>query len=346
MTGRQPRQPRRRRVQSIDRPVPPRRTGSCASSSTVTSRRHVLRPPTGSKPSPTGTALITGSRRVGVRRGVSSPCSCTRVEPARGRDVARPRPAADRRTRRRGVTNGGSVAGDRPGLLRRRRSAGCRGQNTKPSASAPSSTASTRVLAPRGCRRSSRGIDARPRPAASRSAAPGSGCVISRSPTRNACSRPPPAASMSRARPDAALGHRRDDRRQQRRDRHRARCVSTGERPQVAAVDADDRRARRRRRAATPSASCTSTSAASPQRSRASAAASRSSPIVERRDDQQHRVGAVRRRLDELILGDDEVLAQERDVDRRAHRRAGARARRRRRSARSAPRSPRRRPPA
>ena len=42
---------------------------------------------------------------------------------------------------------------------------------------------------------------------------------------------------------------------------------------------------------------------------------------AQRRDNQQHRVGAGRLRLEQLILRDDEILAQQRDVDRRAHRR-------------------------
>ena len=41
--------------------------------------------------------------------------------------------------------------------------------------------------------------------------------------------------------------------------------------------------------------------------------------IVERADNQQHRVRAERDRLQQLVSRDDEVLAQERDVDCRAH---------------------------
>src|SRR5580765_4512589 len=40
---------------------------------------------------------------------------------------------------------------------------------------------------------------------------------------------------------------------------------------------------------------------------------------LENRDDQEHRVGAGRARLPELVVVDREVLAQERDVDRRTH---------------------------
>ena len=69
----------------------------------------------------------------------------------------------------------------------------------------------------------------------------------------------------------------------------------------------------------------------------ASDAARRSSRVGERRDDQQHGVGAVRARLEQLILVDDEVLAEQRQRDGVAHARAGDRARRRRTSARSGP---------
>ena len=41
--------------------------------------------------------------------------------------------------------------------------------------------------------------------------------------------------------------------------------------------------------------------------------------VVERRDDQQHQIGAVGAGLENLVVGDDEVLAQHRDVHGGAH---------------------------
>ncbi len=82
------------------------------------------------------------------------------------------------------------------------------------------------------------------------------------------------------------------------------------ERPQVAAVDADDVRAGVERAPRARPRSCTSTSAASPKRS--AAAMSRFRSIVERGHDQEHGARPGRRRLRDLVLGDDEVLAEQR----------------------------------
>ena len=91
------------------------------------------------------------------------------------------------------------------------------------------------------------------------------------------------------------------------------------ERAQVAAVHADDRRAGVERARRARRASCTSTSAASPSVAAPPRAAAELA-IVERGDDQQHGVGAGGARLDDLELGDDEVLAEQRQIDGRAHR--------------------------
>ena len=97
------------------------------------------------------------------------------------------------------------------------------------------------------------------------------------------------------------------------------------QRPEVAAVDADEPRARiqralqsRRRRALRP--------APRARDPRPPTSSRRRSPLLQRADDQQHRVGAEDRRFQQLVLRDDEVLAEERDVDRRPHVARGARA--------------------
>ena len=62
-------------VQSMVRPVPPRFTGSCTSSSRVVLAGHA--PTRGSSTGPNGTALMTGLDTAAAYSGVSSPWSCT-----------------------------------------------------------------------------------------------------------------------------------------------------------------------------------------------------------------------------------------------------------------------------
>ena len=124
--------------QSTVRPVPPRRTGSRASSSTVT--RGGTRAAASRVSSPaTGTAFRMRYGNPSHSVGGSSPWSCT---------AARPACAAIRRTSARvgstktptGATSGGSsraIAAARSGSMYR----GLRGQNTKPTADAPRSAA-------------------------------------------------------------------------------------------------------------------------------------------------------------------------------------------------------------
>ena len=73
---------------------------------------------------------------------------------------------------------------------------------------------------------------------------------------------------------------------------------------------------------ATSVSSCASTSASSPAAA-AAASSARELAVGQRRDNQQHRIGAGRSRLDDLVAVDDEVLAQERQRARAA--RAAAR---------------------
>ena len=95
----------------------------------------------------------------------------------------------------------------------------------------------------------------------------------------------------------------------------------------------------------TSSSSWTSVRTVRPS-SRACSCRSFSERVVERGHDQQHQVGPGGAGLEQLVAGDDEVLAQQRASAPRRARRGGRRGCRRSAAARSAPRSRRRRPAA
>jgi hypothetical protein len=138
-TTRRPAAIRAARVQSIVRPVPPCRSVSCASSTTVvasgTSSTSVS--------SDRATHVVTG----GASRASTAPCNCTTRMPAAS---ARLMSSADGVTKTpTGVVDGGKAATSdarRAGSTAR----GLSGHNTKPTASAPSSpartTSSSRVM--------------------------------------------------------------------------------------------------------------------------------------------------------------------------------------------------------
>src|SRR5436190_12333095 len=120
--------------QSTVRPVPPRFSGSCTSTSSS-----VRDGQTDSCGSATVTALITGVAIPAASATVSSPCSCT--APRRTRAATWVTYSAGWLTKTpTAVTNGGRVAAiarARYGSMQR----GLPGQNTNPSAPAPHSTA-------------------------------------------------------------------------------------------------------------------------------------------------------------------------------------------------------------
>jgi hypothetical protein len=125
-------------VHSMTLPVPPRRAGSCASSSGVTCAG---RSSTADrlKPSPTGSALMTGSCRPAYSDAFSSPCSWMQVSPACAATAATRAGVSLTKTPTR-LTKGGSppvISRTVPGATAR----GLRGQNTNPRAVAPRSTA-------------------------------------------------------------------------------------------------------------------------------------------------------------------------------------------------------------
>ena len=121
--------------QSIVRPVPPRFTGSCTSSRSVTrvghsSRRQRRRPRRRNR--------FDDRTPAAPHDGSSSPCNCTAPSPT----VARPNTCSAGWFTKTptGVTKGGrsaTIARARPGSMKR----GLSGQNTNPKACAPASTA-------------------------------------------------------------------------------------------------------------------------------------------------------------------------------------------------------------
>ncbi len=177
----------------------------------------------------------------------------------------------------------------------------------------------------------------------SRSAAPGSAAVMNRSPIRNARypSAREPRDVGRRLQPALADG---DHSRGHARDELLGDVDIDRERAQVAIVDADDGR-RRRRRATASSSRCAPRRARRGRGRRPSPSSRVSSAGRSAADDQQDRIGARGPRLEQLILRDDEVLPEQRNVDRLPHRARDRRATRRRTSARSGPRSPPRPPP-
>ena len=236
------------RAAPLDRDRSRRRAASTAIGSATRPRDIVVR-------SLSGTALISRAADARVVRDRLVAVQLDGVEPdGCGRRRATSAGAASTKTPTR-ATNGGSAV-----AIARARSAviGARTRRPEhePERVAPSSTASaasSRRVMPQILTRTRHGrVSAaelgRQRVAAS--AAPGSGSVMNRSPTRNASIAQPRAARAGRPpTSDPALGDGDDvpaaDAAPARR-RHRR---STVERAQVAAVDADDRRRRRRARA-------------------------------------------------------------------------------------------------
>ena len=243
------------------------------------------------------------------------------------------------------ATNGGSRRDDRARLRRRRRRAGFAARTRSRAHSLRARPPAARPRA-RRMPHTLTFVDQCASPAVHAAAPaaprPGSGCVIRRSPTRNASYPRRARRSMSARRRDAALGHRGDP-----SGSTAATASSTVEihrqRPQVAAVDADDARAGleraaqlRRRRALPRARRGRARRRARSSAELARASARRQSAAPRRRRAPPPRTAGTRSTMKSLRrIGSSTAVA---DL------RAGARARRRRRSARSARRSPRRRP--
>ena len=145
--------------------------------------------------------------------------------------------------------------------------------------------------------------------------------VMNRSPIRNASISQPPQPRQIVGGLQTALG----DRDHARRNRRRQLVEQLGahlQRAEIPAVDADERRAGVER-ALELVAIVHFDERGEAQTSAASASQRAQFRVRQRRDDEQHRIGAARRGLDTWKSRDDEVLAQERELD-------GARARARR----------------